>query len=171
MNNLLSLLCIVLSFLCFISWTWYNPFKSSAREGNDFYREGKYDEALKKYTEAQVEDPDSSDLHYNMGNVFYKKEEYEKAMEEYKKSITNSDKVLDQSSYYNMGNSYYKMDNLEDAIKSYINALKLNPHDEDSKFNLEMARKKMKEQQENSQKQQQNQQENSQKQQQNQQEN
>ena len=41
----------------------------STREGNERYQEGKLDEALQSYTQAQVDHPEAPELHYNIGNV------------------------------------------------------------------------------------------------------
>jgi tetratricopeptide (TPR) repeat protein len=42
--------------------------------------------------------------------------------------------------YYNLGNTYYKSKNYAPAILNYERALRLNPGDQDSRFNLEMCR-------------------------------
>jgi len=147
MKNLAVISVIILSFFLCTGWTWVNPFKSKAQEGNELYKSGKYDEALKKYTDAQVEDPNSVALYYNMGNTFYQKKEYDRSIELYRKSSEDSDENLAEHSLYNTGNACFRMNKFEEAIKYYINALKINPDDQDAKYNLEMARKKMKEQQ------------------------
>ncbi|MEQ8173214.1 MAG: tetratricopeptide repeat protein, partial [Candidatus Eremiobacterota bacterium] len=147
MKHLAVIFVIILSFFLCTGWTWFNPFKSKAQEGNELYKAGRYDEALKKYTDAQVEDPNAVSLYYNMGNALYQKKEYDKSIELYKKSSDNADKDLMENSLYNTGNSCFRMNKFEEAIKYYINALKLNPDDMDAKYNLEMARKKMKENQ------------------------
>lgn len=45
-----------------------------------------------------------------------------------------SDKV-----YYNLGNAYFKCDRLAPAILNFERALRLNPSDDDARFNLEMC--------------------------------
>lgn len=42
--------------------------------------------------------------------------------------------------YYNLGNAYYKSKNYAPAILNYERALRLNPGDQDARFNLEMCR-------------------------------
>ena len=42
--------------------------------------------------------------------------------------------------YYNLGNTYYKLGRIAPAILNYERALAMNPGDEDTRFNLEMAR-------------------------------
>ncbi len=54
----------------------------TTKAGNDAYSEGELDEALKNYTQAQVEHPDALELHYNIGNVQFRKDDLDKAFEE-----------------------------------------------------------------------------------------
>jgi len=45
--------------------------------------------------------------------------------------------------YYNLGNALYKSNNITFAILNYERALRLNPKNEDARFNLEMAKKQV----------------------------
>ncbi|MCK5032980.1 MAG: tetratricopeptide repeat protein, partial [Calditrichia bacterium] len=45
----------------------------------------------------------------------------------------------------NIGNTYFKQDKLQESIESYITSLNLKPDDNDAKYNLELARAKLKE--------------------------
>jgi Ca-activated chloride channel family protein len=133
------------------------PLLASARskneEGNRLYKQKKYDEALKKYTEAQLEAPDAPQLHYNLGNVFFKKGDWEKARDEYRRALASADPGLDPRSVYNMGNTFFSQQQYKDAVSSYQRALKLNPSDADAKRNLELALLRMKQQQQKQQQQ------------------
>jgi hypothetical protein len=71
--------------------------------------------------------------------------------------------MMDSKAYYNIGNSFFKQDKLQESIEAYKKALDINPNDRDAKYNLELARAKLKE---SSEKQQQQPQQNSQQQQQ-----
>lgn len=77
------------------------------------------------------------DVQLDSANVHYSKGEYEKAINEYEE-ILNSD-IESSAIYFNLGNSYYKSNKLTKAIINYERALKLNPADEDVKYNLELA--------------------------------
>jgi Ca-activated chloride channel homolog len=121
--------------------------RSKNEEGNRLYREKKYDEALKRYTEAQLEAPDAPQLHYNLGNVLYRKGDLEKARDEYRRALASADPGLDPLSVYNMGNTFFSQQQYKDAVSAYQRALKLNPTDADAKRNLELALLRMKQQQ------------------------
>ncbi len=133
-------------------------------EGNRLYLEEKYDEANNKYQDALLEDPGSTDIQFNIGNVLYKKNNPEKAIESYQKSLSADDPMVQAQTYYNIGNSLYRAEKLPESILAYEQALKLNPDDQDAKYNLEYVRNKLKE---NAQPQEQNQEDQQQQQEQN----
>jgi Ca-activated chloride channel family protein len=135
-------------------------------EGNQLYSEEKYDAASNKYQDALLENPSSPLIQFNVGDVLYKKNNYEKSLEAFQKSLDTDDPIRQSQAYYNLGNTLYRSQKLPESILAYEQALKLNPDDEDAKFNLEFVRNKMKEnakpQQQDQQQQQQNQQQNQQ---------
>ena len=163
------------------------------KKGNESFEQKKYDEALQYYKNAQVDDPESPELHYNIGNTLYKVRKYEDAISEFGKVTSPDEPLLEEKSLYNTGVVQYRagiqeynqknyqkaIEWLGKCIESNIAALKTNPDDEDAKFNLEQARRKLKEinaelskmQQEQQQNQQQQQQQNQSQQTQNQQQN
>ena len=88
---------ITLALLLALAWAspaWADPAASKNNEGNRLYNQKRYDDALKKYTDAQVSRPDASELHYNIGNVLFRKKEYDKAVEEYMRAQAAHDPVF-----------------------------------------------------------------------------
>jgi Ca-activated chloride channel homolog len=119
-----------------------DSFDPKAREGITHYNREEFDQATTKFQASQLEQPENSDVAYNLANSHYRLGRYEEAVEAYKKTLTEKTPPnLKQKSWYNMGNAYYRMGYLEEAIDAYKKALELNPGDIDSKFNLEWARK------------------------------
>lgn len=125
-------------------------FAQSARkkvlEGNKLYAEEKFDEANNQYRDAQIDEPESPEIQFNIGDVQYKKKKYEEAMNEFQKSLSGEDIMLQSKAYYNMGNTMYRTGKLPESILMYTQALKLNPDDMDAKYNLEFVRRKLKDQ-------------------------
>lgn len=74
---------------------------------------------------------------FDQANQLYQKEQYQQAIEKYLE-IRNGGYESWQL-YYNLGNAYYKSRDLGRAILNYERALKLNPKNEDIKFNLDLA--------------------------------
>lgn len=144
------------------------------KKGNEALKAKDQKKALEYYRQAETEIPESPELNYNLGGALHEEGKYEEAVDRFQRSLNTVDTKLESASHYNLGNTYFRMQDFQKAIASYQEALNLNPDDMDAKFNLELARKMLKEQikpqQQNQQKQQQQQQQD-QKDQQNQQQN
>lgn len=70
----------------------------------------------------------------------YKQEDYYKAIELYEEILkTHGDSY---GVYYNLGNAYYKAGRIAPSILNYERALLINPGDQDTRFNLEIAKLK-----------------------------
>ena len=123
-----------------------DSFDSKAREGVTHYNREEFDQAAAKFQESQLDQPENSNVAYNLANSHYRRGRYEEAVEAYKKALTEkTPKNLKQKSYYNMGNAYYRMGYMDESIDSYKKALELKPGDMDSKFNLEWVRQQQEE--------------------------
>lgn len=136
--------------------------RGKVREGNKLFKEQKFDAAQNKYQDALLEDPGSPLIQFNVGDANYMKKDYQKAQEFFQKTLKSSDALLQSKTHYNIGNTLYRMNKLPESILEYQQALKLNPNDQDAKYNLEYVRNKLKQnskpQQQNPQNQQQQQQ-------------
>lgn len=157
-NGLLILFAIVISLN-----SSYASLKSTVRNGNKEFKSEKYDDALKKYIEGEVESPENPILKYNVANTYYKMKDYENALKYYAEVAMNAGDVkLEEKAYYNMGNTMYRLGKLNEAMDFYQKALSLDPNDEDAKFNLEFIRNEIKRRMEEEKKRPQNQKENQQ---------
>ena len=115
------------------------------RNGNSSYQNNNFDKAELNYRKALVIDPKSKSANYNLGNTLYSQQKFQESQEYYEKSIDkNDDKLSRARAYHNMGNACFKSNQLEQAILAYENALKLNPSDMETKYNLAMAKKQQK---------------------------
>ncbi len=150
----ISALFLVIIFVGF-NFTFAQSIRDKVQEGNEYYNQEKYEQALSSYKDAQLDDPLNHVVLFNQGDALYKMEKYEEARQEYEKVIGSENLELASAAYFNMANAYYKENKLQESIESYKKALDLNPDDYDSKYNLELVRAQLKEQ---SQKQQQDQQ-------------
>jgi tetratricopeptide (TPR) repeat protein len=79
-----------------------------------------------------------SDSVFIKANRLYDESRYEEAITVYESIIDSGYEA--HALYYNLANAYYKMQNLGKSIVNYERAVKLKPGDEDTKYNLEMAR-------------------------------
>ncbi len=152
----MSKFIIINSFiLLFATFAFAQLGRGKVVEGNRLFEEEKYDQALNKYRDAQVYSPESPLLKFNIADAQYKKNKYEEALKEFESALTTDDATAQAKTYYNLGNTLYRMGKLPESILAYKESLKINPDDEDAKYNLEFVRRQLKDQ---SEKQQQNQQ-------------
>lgn len=147
--------------------------KMALRKGNDAYYGGKTLEATSYYKKSLKEKQSYYKANFNLGDSYYKTAEliksgkmpapnkrmtpdsaanimFDQAAEQFDvvaKSVLNPDTA--QKAWHNYGNAKLMQKNYEDAIYGYKNALKINPKDEDTRYNLAYAQKKLAEQQKN----------------------
>jgi Ca-activated chloride channel homolog len=117
------------------------------REGNDFYKRNNFAAAEKSYSKSIEKNKESLDAQFNKGDALYKQKKYEDAANLFE-SLTKktNDKGKLAQTYHNLGNSLLQNKKYEDCVKAYQNALKLNPKDEDTRYNLAYAKKKLEQQ-------------------------
>ena len=92
-------------------------------EGNRHYVDGHYEEALRSYTEAQVQAPQAAQLYYDIGNVLYRQGDFDGAAEAYTRALLQTPKDLEGDAAYNLGNARYQLEEFQDAVGAYERAL------------------------------------------------
>jgi Ca-activated chloride channel homolog len=111
--------------------------------GNRAYLEGRFDDALASYREAQVLDDDrefAPELAYNAGNALHRLERYNSAIDETRAAIEEAeDGIQTATMRYALGNHHFRLDDLIAARDAYIAVLRHDPGDFDAKANLELV--------------------------------
>ena len=136
--------------------------KRLVQEGNRAFAKADYETALQNYLQAQNELPEQAEPMYNAANVSYRQQDYEAARQRLENALTLADKKLGKDVFYNLGNTYYQSEQYDLAVEAYKAVLRLNPDDQDAKYNLELALQKLEEQEQQEQQDQQDQQQNDQ---------
>jgi tetratricopeptide (TPR) repeat protein len=145
------------------------------RQGNKYYLEGvrdttrldtvSFSKAETEYRRALEKRPDDPLWNFNLSNAQYKQMQFPEAIESYKRlAEQEADPLKKARALHNLGNSLLFSQKIDESIEAYKEALRNNPSDLDTKYNLAYAQN-LKKQQEN---QDQNQQDQQQQQQQNQ---
>lgn len=128
---------------CAQSW------RDSLSLGKKMYEEGKYDKAYKTLVEAQKIAPEGVDLSKDIGNAAYRKGDYAMAEKAFRSVASNSgSKQQSSKHWHNVGNSQLKRKDYQSAIESYKQALRENPDNENARYNLAEAKRRLKKQQE-----------------------
>jgi Ca-activated chloride channel family protein len=128
----------------------------SVKAGNEAFAKKDYMKALEEYHAAETDLPVSPELDYNIGGALFEQGKYEEAVDKFTRALNSTDPAVAVQAHYNLGNTYYRMQDYVKAIQSYEEALKIDPKDMDAKYNLELARKMLKENSKPDQKNQQN---------------
>ncbi len=147
-GNLLSLALCVGLFMLFCAAGWRDLFRSLPEQAEQAYRQENYEKALQHYQEAQTRNPDSDTLAYNLGNTLYRLGRYQDAAGQFGKILEKDSTALSSQSVYNMGNSLFEMGRanndqqmLNQALDAFKRSIINNPDDEDSKYNYELTRR------------------------------
>ena len=143
---------LILFLLLFSAYSFSQEANPYIRGGNKLYNKGKYTDAEVKYREGLSKDKKSVESTYNLTNTLYKQKKYAKAAQEYEKvaSLVKSDDSKKVSTiYHNLGNSHFRTEEYAKSIDAYKKALKNNPKDNDTRYNLALAQKKIIQQQNN----------------------
>ncbi len=121
---------------------------SEVSKGNQEYEKGRYRNAESSYREAVKKDPKQFPGNYNLGNALYRQNKFEEAGQQFlNAAANNSDAGKQSKSMYNMGNALLKAEKYQESVEAYKKALRLNPDDEDARYNLSYALQKLKQQQ------------------------
>jgi tetratricopeptide (TPR) repeat protein len=119
------------------------------REGNREFEKEKYEDSEILYRKAMEDTKLPYVTSFNIGDALYKQEKYEEAAKKFKElSEQESEKLAKAGSFHNLGNSFLQANKLEESIEAYKSALRKNPNDLETKYNLAFAQDKLKEQQE-----------------------
>ena len=131
------------------------------RRGDKLYADSAYDKAQTEYLKALEKDTENSQTLYNLGNTLLYQEKANDAMAQYQLAEkTETDKQKLAQIHHNMGVICQASKQYAQAVELYKQSLRENPTDHETRYNLALAMKLLKEQQqEQQQDQQQNQQE------------
>lgn len=117
-------------------------------EGNRQYADGKFDKAITQYQEALKKGDASGTARYNLGAAQFRAKNLEAAEKEFNEvASAQKNTSLKHKALYNKGVALSKQKKLLESIQAYKEALKLNPTDADTRFNLQKALEEWKQQQ------------------------
>lgn len=127
------------------------PERRQVRKGNRAYEKGDYQDAAGRYMRALAADPASFEARYDLGNAFYRQELYDQAAQALQQSAADSLAApADRAeAFYNLGNTQFRQKKYAEALESYKNSLRLNPDDQQAKFNYAYVKKLLDDQQQN----------------------
>jgi Ca-activated chloride channel family protein len=98
------------------------------------------------YRKAIALNPKDETGKYNLGNAYYGKELNAIAMERYiQAAAIATDKPNKHKAFHNLGNTFMNEKKYQEAVEAYKNALRNNPTDNETRYNLALAKKMLEE--------------------------
>ena len=162
MNSNNSMKCLLMTFSFLLGFSSLSFAQKEVRreikKGNKEYKQENYSDAEINYRRALEENVRSTEAAYNLGNSLHKQGKGQDALEQYLVTIDNeTDKEKLANAWHNVGNIFLSMKDsqnpeeqkgaLPKSIEAYKNALRNNPKDDETRYNLALAQKLLQDQQ------------------------
>ena len=128
------------------------------RQGNKYYDKAMADTTRRdtaQFSQAEIEyrkaldkKPDDQKWNFNLADALYKQMKFEESADKFKDiADRTTDKTEKSRALHNLGNSLLMNNKLDESIAAYKDALRNNPNDLETKYNLLYAMNMKKKQQ------------------------
>jgi len=129
--------------------------RKNVREGNKLYQGEKFTESEIAYRKSLEVNPRSIEGTYNLGNALYKQNKYPEAAEQYQLLVGQADRLKETKEgkerlsqvFHNTGNIFMQNKEYAKSVDAYKHSLRLNPKDDETRYNLALAQKLLEDQQ------------------------
>lgn len=128
---------------------------SLKKEAKAAYNQGEYKTAIEKYSflldSMQIED---DNIELNLANAYYKLKDSTNAVNGYNNLLSSKDKIIKSVAHQQLGIIADRAKKFDEALNHFKNAIKTNPANDEARYNYEMLKKMLDEQEKNKQDQQ-----------------
>jgi tetratricopeptide (TPR) repeat protein len=122
--------------------------RSLIKQGNTQYKKKEFADSEASYRKALEKKKELREAVFNLGDAMYKQGRFSESADQFRLAASNApDAASRASAYHNLGNAMLKEKKFQESIEAYKQGLKLNPSDQDTKYNLEYARRLLQQQQ------------------------
>ena len=139
----IKIVILLISLLSTCSLFAQKAVRKNIKQGNRSYNEQKYEQASQKYEEAIKINPNAPEANYNLGNTYYRQKEWDKSIEQQQHyqllEKDNGQQVA--ASWHNIGNALLQKKELKQSMEAYKMALRINPEDDEARYNLAVVQK------------------------------
>ncbi len=110
-------------------------------QGNEEIAEDNFVEAEVNYRKAIAINPSEEIGKYNLGNAYYNEAKNEEAMRRYAQAAVIAKSKPDKhKAFHNLGNTFMNAKKYQEAVEAYKDALRNNTTDEETRYNLALAK-------------------------------
>ena len=155
---------IAVGLLCSGAITGQKAEREHIREGNKLYGKKRFTESEIAYRKSIEVNPRSLDGAYDLGNALYQQQKYPEAAEQYQLVASQGQRMLSENPanvdrlaqvFHNLGNIGMQAKDYAKSIEAYKQSLRLNPTDDETRYNLALAQKLLENQEQEDQEQEQ----------------
>ena len=149
----------ILAFMCISLTSYLSPLTSYSqtdrqyvRQGNKLYRSGDFANAEVSYRKAIEKNPRNPQAAYNLGNALMAQKKDSAAIEQFQNAAKlETNPLRKYRAFHNMGVICQGHKMYAEAIEAYKNALRLNPEDNETRYNLVLCKHQKNKQDQNQQ--------------------
>lgn len=134
-------------------WGWLTRPDPDVATGNRSFSEGRFRAALESYQRARTHG-DGAAVQYDIGSALYKLAAaasdpkvanplLDRAEDSFRRAARSSDPVLRSAAEHNLGNTLFLRERYGAAVKAYRKALEANQDNDDARYNLELALRRL----------------------------
>lgn len=124
--------------------------KKYMKEAEEALAEDDFATAEAYYRQAIAKDPANAEAKYNLGNLYYNKDIAGESVRRHSQAAEIApEKPIKHNAFHNQGNAFMKQKKYKEAVEAYKNALRNNPKDDETRYNLALAKKMLEEEQKN----------------------
>lgn len=127
---------------------------NTVRQANKLYDNGHFNEAIKEYDQALIDQPQMLEPKFNKADCYFQLDDLTEAINLYNEVAAGSkDMKLAAKAKYNLGNSYFQrgskqkdsnlqkaLEDLQTSIVCWRSAMEINPENKNAAKNIEVAR-------------------------------
>ena len=118
-----------------------NKALSYVADANDFAKSDDFVNAEMEYRKALSTKPNQAVGAYNLAYQYYQKGSLDEALYRNQQAAKHAtDKVEKHRAFHNIGNILMKQEKCKEAVEAYKNALRNNPKDDETRYNLGLAK-------------------------------
>lgn len=118
--------------------------RNALRAGNRYFHQGNYDKAEAEYLKAYEVDSNNVHVLYNLGTTYLMKKDPVPANQKLVRTAQSEDaknRIKGARIFHNLGVNLQLTQEYDKAINAYKQSLRLNPTDEETRYNLALCQK------------------------------
>lgn len=137
-SNIKKMFSLIILIIFFCPHLSHANMKQQVMKGNKLLKQKDFSGARSEFESALIDEPDAAFLPYNIAATHFMEGNLEEAKRQYERAaLMTNDPVLKSNIAYNLGYISFLEGNREAAINKLKECLKINPKDEDAKYNIE----------------------------------